>query len=77
MIDHNSLSSERNNNNNARRKPFVRLPVRIYASHGTIFELYDGGRPYQPMAIRWEHLESIEGMDTQPPQFHRRQEDKQ
>ena len=63
MIDHNSLSSERN----ARREAVVRLPVRLYESKGTIFELYDGGRPYQRMAIRWEHLESIEGMDTHPP----------
>ena len=54
----------------------VRVPVRLYESNGTIFELYDGGRPYQQMAIRWEHLESIEGMESQPPEFHRRLEDK-
>jgi hypothetical protein len=75
MIDHNSLFSEQNKN--ARRDFVVRLPVRLYHSNGTIFELYDGGQPYQQMAIRWEHLESIEGMDTQLPQFHRRLEDKQ
>ena len=73
MIDHNSLSSE----GNAHRDVVVRVPVRLYESKGTIFELCDGGQPYQRMAIRWEHLESIEGMDTQPPQFHRRLEDKQ
>ena len=73
MIDHNSLSSERQ----ACRLALVRLPVRLYESRGIIFELYDGGQPHQPMSIRWEHLESIEGMDTQPPQFHRRAEDKQ
>jgi hypothetical protein len=72
MIDHNSLSPEQNKN--ACRDFVVRLPVRLYESRGTIFELYDGG---QQTAIRWEHLESIEGMDTQPPQFHRRLEDKQ
>ena len=73
MIDHNSLSSERN----ARRETVVRLPVRLYESKGTTFELYDGGQPYQPMVIRWEHLQSIEGMDSQPPEFHRRLEDNQ
>ena len=73
MIDQNSLSPERK----SRREAVVRLPVRLYHSNGTIFELYDGGQPYQQMTIRWEHLESIEGMDTQPPQFHRRLEDKQ
>ena len=74
MIDHNSLSSERRN---PRCKPVVRLPIRLYESHGTVFELYDGGQPYQPMAIRWKQLESLEGMDTQPPQFHCRLEDEQ
>ena len=73
MINHNSLSPERN----ARRDLLVRVPVRLYKSKGTIFELYDGGQTYQPMAIRWKHLESIEGMDTQPPQFHCRLEDEQ
>ena len=75
MIDHNSLSSEQDDD--TCREPVVRLPVRIYESRGTIFELYQGGQAYQPMTIRWEHLESIEGMDTQPPQFHRRLEEKQ
>jgi len=70
MINHNSLSSERN----ALCQPVVGLPVRLYESNGTIFELYDGGRPYQPMAIRWKHLESIEGVNSQPPEFHRRLE---
>ena len=69
MIDHNTLSSERSGSSSARRDFVVRGPVRLYESRGTIFELYDGGQPYQPMAIRWEHLESIEGMDTQTPQF--------
>ena len=53
-----------------------RVPVRLYESNGTIFELYDGGRPYQQMVIRWKHLESIEGMESQAPEFHRRLEDK-
>jgi hypothetical protein len=54
----------------------ARVPLRLYESNGTIFELYDGGRPYQQMAIRWTHLESIEGMESQAPEFHRRLEDK-
>lgn len=54
----------------------VRTPVRLYESNGMIFELYDGGHPYQHMAIRWEHVESIEGMESQPPEFHRRREEK-
>ena len=54
----------------------ARVPVRLYESNGTIFELYDGGRSYQQMAIHWEHFESIEGMESQPPEFHRRLEDK-
>lgn len=53
-----------------------RVPVRLYESNGTIFELYDGGRPYQQMAIRWEHLESIEEMESQATEFYRRLEDK-
>ena len=53
----------------------VRGPVRLYESNGTIFELYDGGQLYQQMAIRWECLESIEGMESQPPEFHRSLED--
>lgn len=53
-----------------------RVPVRLYESNGTIFELYDGGQPYQQMAIRWERLESIEGMESQAPEFHRRRGDK-
>ena len=72
MIDHNSLPSER-----SVQRLVIGLPVKLYQSNGTIFELYDGGQPYQLIAIRWERLESIEGMDTQPPQFHRRLEDKQ
>ena len=60
MIDQNSLSAEQN----ACRDFVVRVPVRLYESKGTIFELYDGGRPYQPMSIRWEHLESIGHIDS-------------
>jgi hypothetical protein len=73
MIDHNSLSSERK----ARAEAVVQLPVRLYASRGTIFELYDGGQPHRPTTIRWQRIESIEGMNSEPPELHRRLEDKQ
>lgn len=63
--------------NETPHRDFVaRVPVRLYESNGTIFELYDGGRPYQRITIRWERLESIEGMESQPPEFRRRLEDK-
>jgi len=75
MIDHNSLSPERQQQ--ARREAVFRLPVRVYESQGVIFELYDGGQPHRPTAIGWERLESIEGMDSEPPELHRRLEDKQ
>src|SRR5215472_16565670 len=70
MINHNSLSSERS----ARRRLVVGLPVKIYQSNGTIFELYDGGQPQQPTPIRWQRLESIEGIASEPPELHRRLE---
>ena len=75
MIDQNMLSPERLQQR--RREPVVRLPLRIYQSKGVIFELYDGGQPQRPTTIRWERLESIEGMDSEPPELHRRLEDKQ
>ncbi len=46
-------------------------PARIYHSNGIIFELYDGGRPYRRTMVRWEHLESLEGLKSLP-EFHRR-----
>ena len=70
MVTTSSLQNE-----TPRRDFVVRTPARLYDSNGTIFELYDGGRPYQQMVIRWEHLESIEGMDSQSPHLHRRLED--
>jgi len=63
-------------NETPQRGSVARVPVRLYESNGTIFELYDGGRAYQQMAIRWKHLESIEGMESQAPEFHRRVEDR-
>ena len=75
MIDQNSLSPERQQQ--ARGEAVVQLPVRLYESKGVIFELYDGGQPQRPMAIRWQRLESIEGVDSERPELHRRLEDKQ
>ena len=51
--------------------------MNLYESRGVIFELYDGSQPHRPTAIRWHRLESIEGMDSEPPELHRRLEDKQ
>jgi hypothetical protein len=74
MIDHNSLPSERKQ---PCRDAVGRLPVRLYESKGVIFELYDGGQPQRPTAIRWQRVESIEGMASEPPELHRRLEDEQ
>ena len=40
-----------------------------------IFELCHGGQPFHPVLIPWEHLESLEGMKSNPPQIHRSLED--
>jgi hypothetical protein len=37
----------------------IPLPIALYESNGLLFELYDGGQPYQPMVIRWERLRSV------------------
>ena len=29
----------------------IPLPIALYESNGLIFELYEGGQPYQPMVI--------------------------
>lgn len=34
------------------------VPHALYESNGTIFELYVGGRPYQPFVMRWEQLKT-------------------
>jgi hypothetical protein len=75
MIDHNSLPSERPKQQQPRHDAAVRLPVRLYESRGVIFELYDGDQPQRPTAIRWQRVESIEGMASEPPELHRRLED--
>jgi len=72
MMDQNPLFPERQ----APCEAEVGLPVRIYQSNDVIFELYDGGQPQRPTTIRWERLESIEGMDSEPPELRRRLEDK-
>ena len=37
----------------------VALPIALYESNGLIYELYQGGQPYQPMVIRWERLKTV------------------
>jgi len=37
----------------------IPLPIALYESNGLLFELYDGGQPYQPMVIRWERLQPL------------------
>ena len=37
----------------------IPLPIALYESNGLLFELYDGGHPYQPMVIRWERLQPV------------------
>lgn len=37
----------------------IPLPVALYESNGLLFELYDGGQPYQPVVIRWETLQPL------------------
>lgn len=33
--------------------------IALYESNGFLFELYDGGQPYQPIVIRWERLQPV------------------
>lgn len=42
----------------------IPLPVALYSSNGLLFELYDGGQPFQRHQIVWERLKTTE---TQPP----------
>jgi hypothetical protein len=35
------------------------LPIALYESNGLLFELYDGGQPFQPTVIRWERLKPV------------------
>ena len=37
----------------------IPLPIALYESNGLLFELYDGGQPYQPLMIRWERLQPV------------------
>ena len=39
--------------------PVRAIPIALYESNGLIFELYDGGQPYQPMVIFWERLQPV------------------
>jgi len=35
------------------------LPIALYESNGLLFELYDGGQPFEPTVIRWERLKPV------------------
>jgi len=35
------------------------IPIALCESNGLLFELYDGGQPYQPMVIRWERFQPV------------------
>jgi len=37
----------------------IALPIALYESNGLIYELYQGGQPYQPVVIRWERLTTV------------------
>ena len=37
----------------------IPLPIALYESNGLLFELYDGGQPFQPTVIRWERLKPV------------------
>ena len=53
----------------ATANPVVPLPIALYDSNGLPFELYDGGQPYRPFAIRWGTIKPIrvsEERETQP-----------
>lgn len=42
--------------------PAVRVipfPIALYESNGLLFELYEGGQPYQPPVIRWQRLRPV------------------
>ena len=50
--------------------PLIPLSIALYESNGLIFELYQGGQPYQPVVIRWERLKPVtavrkDGFDSQ------------
>lgn len=38
----------------------IPLPVALYSSNGLLFELYEGGQPYQRHQIVWERVRTIE-----------------
>lgn len=37
----------------------IPLPIALYESNGLLFELYDGGQPYQPIVIRWKRVQPV------------------
>lgn len=37
----------------------VALPIAIYELNGLIYQLYQGGQPYQPWLIHWQRLKTV------------------
>ena len=37
----------------------IALPIALYELNGVIYQLYQGGQPYQPMVIRWQRLKTM------------------
>ena len=35
------------------------LPIALYETNGLIYELHQGGQPYQPVVIRWARLKTV------------------
>jgi hypothetical protein len=44
-------------------RPCCSLPIRLYDIDGLLFELYEGGQPYQRHSIFWNRLGT--GTETQ------------
>jgi len=40
-------------------RPCCSLPIRLYDIDGLLFELYEGGQPYQRHCIIWDRLRTV------------------
>lgn len=55
------------------RKPCCPLPIALYDSDGILFELYEGGQPYQRHYICWQRLKPV--TETRPAKALAEQQD--
>ena len=55
------MNSENSVTNSSRNPsvPVAPLPHSLDESNGTIFEVYPGGKTYQPTAMHWERLKTV------------------